>query len=257
MATAACALMLMAAAALRASGSETIDTLIVHGHPQQVHQSGPATGRPVIVISGDGGWRHLAPHLAEALAQRGWLVTGFDARAYLSSGTGGGQTLTVQDVQRDVGMLIELAGESSQPPLLVGVSEGAGLAVAAAADPRIRARIAGVMAFGLTDVNELGWRWRDSIIYLTKGVPNEPLFHSADFIPQVSPAPLVLIWSTHDEFVSAIDQRRLAALARSPRRVLTVPAADHRFSDNLTAVDATLIYAVQWISRFRIPETSE
>ena len=139
-----------------------------------------------------------------------------------SSGTTGGHGLTVKDVQRDFGMLIELADESNRPPLLIGVSEGAGLAVVAAADPRIRDQISGVVAVGLTDINELGWRWRDSIIYLTKGVPNEPVFHATDFISQVSPAPLALLWSTHDEFVGDGDQKRLAALARTPKRVLTV-----------------------------------
>src|SRR5205814_1170858 len=127
--------------------------------------------------------------------------------------------------------------------------EGAGLAVVAAADPRIRDRISGVVAFGLTDANELGWRWRDSIVYLTKGVPNEPVFHAGDFISQVSPAPLALLWSSHDEFVGGAAQKRLAALARAPKQVLTVEASDHRFSDNLRQLDANLMEVVDWISR--------
>jgi type IV secretory pathway VirJ component len=247
---AALALFTMVATATPASTPTPAEIVIMHGHPQRVHHYGSPAGRPVIVASGDGGWIHLAPHLAEQLAAHGWFVTGFDAKAYLASGTTGGHELSVRDVQRDFGMLIALADESHRPPLLIGVSEGAGLAIAAAADPRIRDHIAGVVAVGLTDTNELGWRWRDSLIYLTKGVPNEPAFHAADFIAQVSPAPLALLWSTHDEFVGERDQKRLAALARTPTRVLTVKASDHRFSDNLRQLDTTLMDVVDWISRF-------
>ena len=224
-------------------------TVILHGHPQRLHLYGPATGRPVIVASGDGGWIHLAPHLAEQLAARGWRVTGFDAKAYLSGRTSGGSALDVKDVQRDFGMLIELATESAARPILVGVSEGGGLSVLAAADPKIRDRISGVATFGLGDANELAWRWRDSIIYLTKGIPREPLFHASDFVPYISPAPLALVWSTRDEFVPPRDQDRLAALARTPKRVWKVPASDHRFSDNAAELDSTLVEAIAWISR--------
>jgi type IV secretory pathway VirJ component len=231
--------------------SLALATIILHGHPQRLHVYGPATGRPVILASGDGGWIHLAPHIAESLAARGWFVTGFDAKAYLSSGTSGGLPLGVAEVQRDFEMLVELAGESGRKPLLVGVSEGAGLSVLAASNPKIRDRISGVVTLGLEDPNELRWRWRDSIIYLTKGVPSEPIFHAADFIPQVSPAPLALVWSAHDEFVAASEQHRLAALARAPKRAWTVEASDHRFSDNVPAFDTKLMDAIEWISRFR------
>ena len=228
-----------------------LSTVILHGHPQRLHLYGPVTGRPVIVASGDGGWVHLAPHLAEQLAARGWRVTGFDAKAYLSGGSSNGAALDVKDVQRDFGMLIELASESASKPLLVGVSEGAGLSVLAAADPKIKDHISGVVTFGLGDLNELGWHWRDSIIYLTKGIPSEPLFHASEFIPHVSSAPLALVWSTHDEFVSSTDQDRLAALARPPRRVWKVRASDHRFSDNAAELDTTLMDVIEWISRLR------
>lgn len=232
------------------SAALAVTTVILHGHPQRLHLYGPATGRPVIVASGDGGWVHLAPQLAEQLAARGWRVTGFDAKAYLSGGTSDGAALDVKDVRRDFGMLIELASESAAKPLLVGVSEGAGLSVLAAADPKIRDRISGVVTFGLGDANELGWRWRDSIIYLTKGVPNEPLFRAADFIAEVSPVPLALVWSTRDEFVTSRDQDRLAALAGTPTRVWKVHASDHRFSDNAAELDRTLVEVIEWISRF-------
>ena len=48
-----------------------------------------AAAPPVIVSSGDGGWIHLGPHVAEVLAAKGFFVVGFDVKAYLESFTSG------------------------------------------------------------------------------------------------------------------------------------------------------------------------
>ena len=34
----------------------------------------------MIISSGDGGWIHLGPHVAEVLAAKGYFVVGFDAK---------------------------------------------------------------------------------------------------------------------------------------------------------------------------------
>ena len=41
------------------------DLVPVRGHVQSVHLYGVTNARPVIVSSGDGGWIHLGPHVAE------------------------------------------------------------------------------------------------------------------------------------------------------------------------------------------------
>jgi hypothetical protein len=92
-------------------------SLSIRGHVQWLHLYGARGGQPMIVSSGDGGWIHLGPHVAETLA----------------------------------------AGGRAQP-ILVGVSEGAGLSVLAATDPATRSAIGGVIGLGLPDINELGWR---------------------------------------------------------------------------------------------------
>jgi type IV secretory pathway VirJ component len=43
----------------------------------------------VVISSGDGGWLHLGPHVAEVLAASGYFVVGFDVKAYLSGFTSG------------------------------------------------------------------------------------------------------------------------------------------------------------------------
>jgi dienelactone hydrolase len=206
------------------------------------------------VSSGDGGWIHLGPHVAELLAGRGFFVVGFDAKAYLESFTSRQSTLRPDDEPADYKVLADYASQgATQRPILIGVSEGAGLSVLAATDPRTRSAIAGVGVLGLPNLNELGWRWKDSLIYLTHEVPHEPTFSAAAVVGRVSPAPLAAIHSTRDEFVPLTEVRKVLDAAREPKRLWIVDASDHRFSDNLTEFDRCLIEAVEWIRNHAAP----
>jgi alpha/beta superfamily hydrolase len=98
-----------------------------------------------------------------------------------------------------------------------------------------------------SDRTELGWRWRDSLIYVTHGVPNEPTFRTSAVIGRVAPIPLAVIHSTHDEFFSVGDVRTLLEGLQGPKQLWVVEAADHRFSDNLTDLDRRLTEAVEWV----------
>ena len=228
--------------------SQTIQTLELRGRPQKLRLYGARGGPPVVVSSGDGGWIHLAPHVAEVLAAKGFFVVGFDTRAYLESFTAGQRTLSQGDEPADYQAIVELAGRgASRKPILIGISEGAGLSVLAATDPGTKRAIAGVIGLGLGDLNELGWRWRDALIYLTHGTPNEPAFSVAAMAGQVSPLPLAAIHSSRDEFVPLAEVERLLDAARDPKKIWVVPAADHRFSDNLAELDRRLLEAITWI----------
>lgn len=223
-------------------------TIVLRGHPQTLHVYGPPGGDPIIVSSGDGGWMHLGPHVAEVLAGKGFHVVGFDVKAYLTSFTSGASSLHVEDEPADYRVLAKFARSSgSRKPILVGVSEGAGLSVLAATDSLTKAEILGVIGLGLPDMNELGWRWRDSLIYLTHKVPSEPTFSAAAIVANVAPTPLAAIHSTHDEFVSLTDVQNLLQHAADPKRLWIVKASDHRFSDNLAEFDQRLLEAVEWI----------
>jgi hypothetical protein len=137
--------------------------------------------------------------------------------------------------------------------VLFGVSEGAGLSVLAASAPEVQRRIAGVVALGLPEKNELGWRFRDSMIYVTKKVPNEPLFSARDYVGRVAPVPFALFRSSHDEFVSQADSEAIWAQAKDPRRLWAIDAADHRFSDKQGELQRGLTEALEWIARQRRP----
>jgi len=227
------------------------DSIVIRGHTQTIHVYGTrGAGTPVIVSSGDGGWTHLAPQVAELLASKGYFVVGFDAKAYLESFTSGSSTLRTQDEPGDYRLLAGYAARGSmEKPMLVGVSEGAGLSVLAATDPQTKPLIGGVIGLGLPDMNELGWRLKDSIIYITHDVPNEPTFSVADIVGRVAPIPLAAIHSTQDEFVPLAEAQRILQKAAPPKKLWVVKASDHKFSGNTVEFDQRLLEAIQWVKQ--------
>lgn len=231
---------------------QTRQPLDIRGHQQSLFIYGPPRGDPVIISSGDGGWIHLGPHVAEMLGARGFYAIGFDVRAYLSGFTSQGAALVPTEEPGDYAVLARFARQATgRRPILIGVSEGAGLSVLAATDPATKTDIAGVIGLGLPDLNELGWRWRDMLIYLTHRAPAEPSFSAAAIADRVAPIPLAAIHSTHDEFVPVAEVQRVFARAKNPKRLWIVEASNHRFSDNLAGFDRQLLEAIAWVKANR------
>ena len=230
----------------------TIATLSLRGHDQTLRLYGTAGGPVAVVASGDGGWVHLGPEVAEYLAGRNWYVVGFDTKAYLSSFTDRNTTLDPRAVPADFATLAAYAARGSTGrPVFIGVSEGAGLAVLAATEDAFKAKVAGVVGLGLPDRCELGWRFRDSLIYLTKGLPREPSFSTAEVVAKVAPLPLVALQSTRDEFVGADEVTRVMGRAGNPSQLWFIPAENHRFSGNTEEFRAKLLQALEWIRQHR------
>jgi alpha-beta hydrolase superfamily lysophospholipase len=228
--------------------SQARQTVVVRGHEQTIYVYGSPGGDPVIVSSGDGGWIHLGPSVAEFLSSRGFFVIGFDVRAYLSSFTAGQSTLQPSDVPGDFKTLVQRArGSSSKKPILVGVSEGAGLSLLAASDNEIKSGVAGIIGLGVPARTELGWRLRDSLIYLTHKTPDEPTVFTADIVDKASPLPFAAIHSTNDEFVPVADIQNIFTHARDPKRLWIVTASDHRFSSNQQEFQSRLLEAIAWV----------
>jgi dienelactone hydrolase len=225
------------------------ETVTIRGHAHSLRLYGSRGGIPIIVSSGDGGWIHLAPHVAEVLAAKGFFVVGFDVKEYLERFTSDRTTLRPEDEPSDYKVVADFAGRgTTHKPILIGVSEGAGLSVLAATDPATRAAIAGVIGLGLPDLNELGWRWQDSLTYLTHRAPNEPTFSAAAIVERLAPVPLGAIHSTHDEYVPMAEVQRVFERAGEPKKLWTIDAADHRFSGNLPEFDQCLLEAIAWIT---------
>jgi type IV secretory pathway VirJ component len=228
--------------------SQTRQTVTIRGHVLPVFVYGSPKGEPVLVSSGDGGWMHLGPDVAEFLSGRGYYVIGFDVKAYLSAFTTDKTTLRAENVPGDYGLLAALASKATgRRPILIGVSEGAGLSVLAAAAPETKSAVAGVIGLGLPDENELGWRWTDTLTYLTRQTPDEPVFSTAAIVDRVAPLPLAAIHSTHDEFVPLAEIQRVVARAREPKHLWLVSASNHRFSGGQEEFERRLIEALGWV----------
>jgi len=244
-----------APAASCGGSAATLQRITIRGKQQGLRVYGSPTGRPAIVSSGDGGWLHLGPQVAETLAAHGWFVVGFDVKAYLTAFTTSRSGLDPRDEPADYRQLIDVATRANhRKPVLIGVSEGAGLSVLAATEPQTRGRVAGVIGLGLPDDTELGWRWTDSIIYLTKGTPREPSFRTSAIVDGVAPLPLAAIHATHDEYVPLAEVRGVMNRAREPKRLWVVEASNHRFSDNQGEFNRCLLDALAWILSLGTPE---
>jgi fermentation-respiration switch protein FrsA (DUF1100 family) len=111
----------------------------------------------------------------------------------------------------------------------------------------VKARTAGVLALGLPDQNELGWRLRDTVIYVTKGRPRGPLFSAAEAIGKVAPRPVAALHSTRDEFVPLDEIRAVMDRAREPKRLWLIDAENHRFSGSEVELSAKVLEAIAWI----------
>lgn len=228
--------------------SESQAGVAVRGKLQQLVLYGTRGNPPILLSSGDLGWAGLVTHVAEFLSRHGYFIVGVNSKAYLASFTTKTSSLNPNDVPRDYQSLIDFARQdSSTKPLLAGISEGAGLSVLAATEASIRARISGVLALGLPDQNELGWKWQDFTIWITKKAPNEPSFMVEDIIQKVSPIPLAEIHSSHDEFLPLEQAKAMFSRASEPKRMWVIEAANHRFSNNRDELDLRMLEALQWI----------
>jgi predicted alpha/beta-hydrolase family hydrolase len=240
--------LMIAVAASGTARAQAVQPLTLRGHEQWLRLYGPPAGAPVLVSSGDGGWIHLGPRVAEWLAARGFFVVGFDAKAYLAAFTTERSTLRPSDVAEDYRSLVAFASAATgRKPILIGVSEGAGLSVVAATDVETKRTIGGVVGLGLPEVNELGWRWKDSLTYLTHHPPGEPVFNASAVVGGLAPLPFAMVQSTHDEFASRADTQRIFDRASPPKQLWLVEAANHRFSNNLAEFDARLLEAIEWV----------
>ena len=189
--------------------------------------------------------------MAELLATRGFFVIGFDVKGYLSSFTSGRSTLRPEEEPADYRVLTDVAKKATgRKPILIGVSEGAGLSVLAATDPDTKAAIEGVIGLGLPDLNELAWRWKDMLIYLTHRAADEPSFSTAAIVDRIAPVPLAAIHSAHDEFVPVAEIERVLSAAHEPKRLWIVNASNHRFSDNRDEFDRQLLEAIAWVKTY-------
>jgi dienelactone hydrolase len=203
----------------------------------------------VLFLPGDAGWRGFAVEMAKYLARSGFDVYGWDIKQYLSGFTTSRGTLSERDIQVDTAAMAgRLRTQPNARLVLVGWSQGAAMAVLAAADPPAQEFFAGVVALGLPESAVLGWRFADDLTYVTKADPKEPRFQTAPWIARIAPLRFGMIHSTADEYISTDAARQLFSLAREPRRLDVITAGNHRFSGSRDELFRKLNEQVKWAS---------
>ncbi len=215
----------------------------------------PARGTPhgtIIMGSGDVGWVGLAASLADEYSADGYTVLGLNVRQYLAAFTSSKTHLQASDVPGDFRAILAFARENrllTRPVIVSGVSEGAALAVLAASDANNHGWIDGVITMGLPPTAELAWRWSDSLSWVTKRDAAEPSFAPHNVIASVSPVPLYMIQSTHDEYVTSADYERFRATARDPKQLVLIDASNHRFTDRRKELNTAFTQGLAWIAQ--------
>ena len=226
--------------------------LTIRAHRQKIDfypAKSPGQHLRVLFAPGDGGCRGFAITITEELAKSGYDAFCLDTRRYLESFTGG-QVLSTKEIASDFGEIARWVQQGERERiLLVGWSEGAGLGLAAIADPPNQEIFDGLVAIGTPEVNILAWHWTDIGASITHRPPHEPSFSSAEFMARVSPCPLFLIASTSDDYISTEATRALFSRARAPKRLAIINARDHKYSGNTDAFFRTLREALNWIEQ--------
>lgn len=228
------------------------NTVTVRGREQSIYLYQATDGkqrRKILFAPGDAGCRGFAVSIAVQLAKAGYDAYCLDTLRYLESFTGRAVLSTAQ-VASDFNQIAHWIGQKEHEPiLLVGWSEGAGLGLAAVADQANQAVFDGLIAIGTPENNILAWRWTDIGAWITKKLPNEPTFKSAELMPKVSPVPLFVIASTSNEYVTPDATRALFSAAREPKRLAMVSARDHKYRGNTEGFFNVLREGLDWIER--------
>jgi type IV secretory pathway VirJ component len=208
----------------------------------------------IVMAGGDVGWVGLAVTMSQHLVAEGYVVVGINVRQYLSAFTTSAAHMTPADIQHDYADLARYLrgrGLLKTRAIVSGVSEGAALAVLAAASPENHSWIAGAITMGLPATAEIAWRWSDFTTWFTKRDAGEPSIKARDFLAAISPLPLVMIQSTRDEYVPRADYRDLESVARTPHQQVLIDASNHRFTDKMQELKQAFDRGLSWISSAR------
>jgi pimeloyl-ACP methyl ester carboxylesterase len=227
----------------------------IRGHLQEIYlypAEGAGQHRKVLFAPGDGGWRGFAITITEDLATKaGYDVYSVDTRRYLESFTGP-VVLSTAEIASDFNQMARWIQQGGQERLLlVGWSEGAGLGLAATAAAANETIFDGLVAIGTPEYNILAWHWTDIGAEMTKKLPREPTFKSAEFMAKVSPLPLFVIASTSNEYITPEATRALFSAARQPKRLVMIDARNHKYSGNTDGFFRALREGLNWIQQHR------
>lgn len=224
----------------------------------QLHFSRPRVTdarHPLILFAtGDGGWRGKDKDAFEQLTEWGYPIAGFSAPGYLQIIIHHTHQTTPADVARDYARIIRVAKRQldlpdAMPTILVGVSRGSGLAVAAAGEPDLQPLLAGVVAVALTREEEYVQRLKRTR-KAPRGATEMVTLDNYEYLPRLRTLPLSIIQSTHDDYVPAEEARRLLGPDSELRQLRPIVSKNHSFTDARARLYAQLQASLAWVCQF-------
>lgn len=232
-------------------------SVTLNGYPVTLHLTGAAGAtvsdqqRPLLVFAtGDGGWRGKDVDVYRHLVSWGYATAGFSAPQYVKHLEGEDATTTPARLARDYAALIDVAKQALMLPasthvILVGVSRGAGLSVAAAGQRALQSSLDGVLVMGLTKEEEhVRWFRRRTYSEL----------QTYDYLPRLGSLPLAVIQSTHDNYLPADAARTLFGRDTDRRKFHAIEARNHSFAGARALLYDTVRASLVWMTSL-VPNT--
>ena len=203
---------------------------------------------PVLLMSGEGGWRHFDQMLAGYFRDAGHWVGGMDSLKYFWHAQDDRQLLA-SDIRVYIRELLKSAGRPpGSPVILAGFSFGADLAPWVAGAGGWEDHLAGLVMLGPDKVGSLQFRVLEVFGFEEK----DHVFPVADALSSVKGIPILFIHGGKDPHS---DAPPLFATAPLPKKLLTVPDCDHHFSGHEEDLRDTLQEGLRWILSVNSPGT--
>ena len=234
-------------------------TVSLHGKPLDVHLMAPlepvAADVLVLCASGDGGWFGAAVDMFEQFGREGYYAAGFSSRAFLNLQRSTDELVNGKQIVDEYRQILApvrttLGLASSTRTVLTGWSRGAAFAVLVGADGGLQQELAGVIAIGLPDEEQLRVRSDSDDKQLggqANGTTHRMRFETYGLIPAIDRTPCAVIQSTRDDYLPAEQARRLFGPDTEVRRLYAVDASNHRFSGGHDRFMVALGDALKWV----------
>jgi hypothetical protein len=224
-------------------------------HLLELHLSRPCELDPmhplILYATGDGGWRGKDEEAFERMTRWGYPLVGFSSPVYLRHIVRHMHAATPADVARDFDRIIGVAKARMSLPdsmrtVLVGVSRGSGLAVAAAGEPLFQPLLAGVVAVALTREEEYVHRLKRN-----RKAPQQPpemaMLDNYEYLPRLRDLPLSIIQSVHDNYLPAEEARRLLGPDSRLHQLHPIASKNHSFTDAREPLYAQMHASLEWV----------
>jgi hypothetical protein len=216
-----------------------------------------ATAPPFIVIfaSGDGGLRGGSKDLLVHLGAQHYWVVGFSSPEALKGIDDESKGEPNYAVARDrFASIISQAKQAlslpdQTPIVIVGMSRGANVVVAAAGDAVLRAGMTGAVAVALTrEFDDL--TIPDSLIG-NPGIETDDQGRLQTYpsLQRLGAMRLAVIQSTNDSYVPSAESRQLLGPDTSTRRLYEIESKNHSFGGGRDALVQALDDAMTWVAQ--------